>query len=338
MKPLLCASLLLIAVGGFLTVPTLGGQAPSPNPPATPPAAEDGQLDIQAPITESDKSGDIIFRGGKKRQVVIREVGKDFQIAADLVVSKAHKQMGADGKEEVNRTADITGNLKFTNSDTTVTSTRVFVDFGESKAVFSGEVVIVSRASDPKPEGKSSDGKAPASKSEPAKAKAVNLESKASSPDTQPAKEAPPAKPRKPTTVRCEQFEFNYETRQGVATGKLNIKQEERKATAERALIDDGKNIITLEDKVEMEEMRDGKPRIMKCARIVIETDNETWRAEDEDTVKINLTYTRKKPDPGKGKADGKANVKAGESKAPNGKAGESKAPEGKSPEGKAGS
>ncbi len=278
MKATLLAAVTLIVIAIVLSIPSLGGQAPKePSPPTV---GVLGKLKVAAAVSDGLPDGTMILRGNKRQRVVVIDPEKDMRIVADLM-------RVTDDRKTDRQTAEIEGNLKFTNADTAVTATKVLVEFNDSQATFTGNVQIVSRAKEPASEPK-------------AKVAAKTT----ASPDSEPAKASLPSKPRKPTTVLCEQFVFDYEARTGVATGKLNLKQDDRKATAERAVFDDAKNVITLEGMVEMEEMKDGKPRTMRCARIIIDTDAETWTAEDEATVQIDLTYT-KRPAKGKG-AEGK--------------------------------
>jgi lipopolysaccharide assembly outer membrane protein LptD (OstA) len=234
------------------------------------------------------------------QQIKVEEVGKDFKLFADLLLYFEEQE-----------TADIEGNLKFANPDSTVTADKAHATFNESKIVFTEKVVLISRRKEETPAPGKSPDETPAmgkSNGEPGKGGTADA-GKGDTAET--GKGKAPAPRSKKTTLTCDQLDFDYDTRIGVATGNLRIEQEGRSATAEKATFDDGQNILTLEGNVEMKEKKaDSKEeRTMKCEKIVINADEDNWGSEKTQAI-IPIKQKKKTPEPAKGKA-GKAESKA---------------------------
>lgn len=327
MRLIVVAIVFALAAFAFSTQAFPFGQAPATAP------AEDGRLNIVYPggMTRDAKAGAAVtvIKGKGKTQASIAEEGKDYKIIFDICTISEKKQLNPDTKkDELRQYGSFEGNLKFANPTTTVTATKALADFSEGKITFNGNVKVISRQREAKPEVV--DSTLRESKAPPAKSGATAAAGPGSA--APPAKEAPPPPKNNPTVLTCEQFEFDYDERQGTATGKLSITQDKRKATAERALFDDVKNIVTLLGNVDMEESREnqeGKPDKLKVIKIVIDVDAEQWDAE-EGTADLVIKRNPKKGADAKAKATesktgADAKAKAGESKSGEAKKSETK-------------
>ena len=107
--------------------------------------------------------------------------------------------------------ANATVQLKVVTRDSTITGAKLFADFDERTATITESVKITSH-------GKK-DGVAPGLRGEATK---------------------------KPITVLCERVDWDYDIRQGTATGNIRIFQDANRGTCNKIIYDEKRNIINL--------------------------------------------------------------------------------------------
>jgi lipopolysaccharide assembly outer membrane protein LptD (OstA) len=220
----------------------------------------------------------ILTPGGKVKQVTITEVGEDYEMVADRVEY-----------DERNDSAKGTGNLHFSDPDTTITGELIVVDFNQKLATVTGSVKLTSHGEEAK------DGK----------------DKKDEKDEDLPLKER---YRKKKTVMDCDQLDYWYKEKRAEAQGSLRFHQGDRRGTAGKAIYFEKDDRLLLEGAVRV---TNEKGETADAPQVTIDNKEDTMVADQG--VKIRFFVEEEEEAEGKakgksaGKAEGKAKGKAGE-------------------------
>lgn len=250
------------------------GREPAANEAAAAPVGKSGkdsggkkrEIKVQAGHWQYDNKRmlHILTPSDKVKQVTIREVGEDYQMVADRVEY-----------DDRNDTANGSGNLHFTDVDTTIVGDLVVVNFDEKRAVLTGNVTLTSHGEE----------------------------------TTDEDEEELPLKDRyrkKRTVVNCDQLDYWYKEKRAVATGNLRFKQGDRHGTAGTATYLEKDDILLLEGAVQV---TNKKGEIAKAPQVTIDNKQDTMAADQG--VEITFFVEEEEDEESGGKSSGKAKTES---------------------------
>ncbi|MBI3923139.1 MAG: LPS export ABC transporter periplasmic protein LptC [Armatimonadetes bacterium] len=247
-------------------------QQPAPNPPeekaagkpegkSQPPETEDKTREINVKADRAkynNKTGITTFTGN----VTVTQVGEKFTMVSDKV----------DYEEETD-TAKATGNMKFSDPDTTITGDLITAYFADKKALITGNVKLTSHGAEKQPA--TDKGKEPSEKKKDEKSEPLKEQYK-----------------KKKTVMTCDQIEYLYSEGKATATGNLKFSQEDKKGTAEKAIYLDDEQQLVLEGGAEVLNEKGEK---IRCRKAIIYIDEDTIDAEGVEAVLIRKEEKKKK-------------------------------------------
>ncbi|NCO42358.1 MAG: hypothetical protein COZ06_22415 [Armatimonadetes bacterium CG_4_10_14_3_um_filter_66_18] len=252
-------------------------QGAKPKASAAEPAADKKtkrEIEVEAGHLHYDNKRmlSILTPSEKVKQVTITEVGEDYQMVADRVEY-----------DERNDSAQGTGNLHFSDPDTTITGDLIVVDFNQKLATVTGNVKLTSHGEEAKP-GKDKQGE-----------KDEDL----------PLKER---YRKKKTVMDCDQIDYWYKEKRAEAHGNLRFHQENRRGTAGKATYFEKDDRLFLEGAVSV---TNEKGETAEAPQVTIDNKEDTLAADQGVKIRFFVEEEEETEGKAKGKAAGKAEGKA---------------------------
>lgn len=201
----------------------------------------------------------------------------------ETVLGKADLMKSAWGDK---KTVLMKGNVKFTHGDTLLTSDQVEYDQTAKTAVSPGKVVITNPDSDVS----GSKGNLYFQKRIGVLEGSVVMHIKPKAQDKPADKESVRAKLNELTTITCEKLEYQYKAKIATATGSVVFKQEKRSASADKAVYDESKELLTLTGNVRSVDENDQTFTAPGTVVISLKKGDEWMEAKDANaSFKIDL-------------------------------------------------
>lgn len=171
----------------------------------------------------------------------------------------------------------LKGGVTFTHDDTTLTSDQVTYDKKSSIATSPGKVSI----SDPECNITGDKGTANFDKKLGVLEGSVTMLVKPKpTEETTSDKDSIRAKMTKPTTITCPKVEYLYKSKIATLTGGVNFKQEKRSASAQKAIYDAKKELLTLSGDVKGID-EDGQTFSAPAVKMSLKKGDEWMEAEN---------------------------------------------------------
>lgn len=183
------------------------------------------------------------------------------------------------------------GNVKFTSSDTVMTSDQVTYDKQTKTAASPGKIGIT----DPECDITGDKGNADFNKKLGVIEGNVTMLLKPKSTDQTPQdKDSIRAKMTQPTTITCPKLQYLYKDKIATATGGVSFKQAKRSASANKAVYDAKKELLTLTGDVNGVD-EDGQTFSAPTVRISLKKGDEWMEAENASaSFKVDLNEEQK--------------------------------------------
>lgn len=178
------------------------------------------------------------------------------------------------------------GNVKFTHGDTVMTCDQVTYDKQTKTAVSPGKITIT----DPECDMTGDKGSAYFQKKlGVVEGNVVMLLKPKQTEQATADKDSVRGKLTKPTTVACPKLEYLYKDKIATATGPVHFKQDKRSASAQKAVYDSKKEILTLSGDVKGVD-EDGQTFSAPSVRISLKKGDEWMEAENfRGSFKVDL-------------------------------------------------
>lgn len=239
------AGLLCLSLAAVVTAQTRPGQL-SPTPPAAVPAANGpGQATGQGMVT---------IRNSPQGRAIYDDVRGIARMTRDVRVTQAGEDFILYADElTYNRPqnrAYATQKLRVETRNSTLRGDRLIADFNSRTLTLIGNVTISSHGE--------KDGIAPATKGIQAELR------------------------HKPSQLLCERADWDYEVRQGVATGNIRMIQADNRGTCRKLTFDEDKNIAHLDGEVRFS---DGKRRTLLCNDLTVYIDSDKVESRQPCTI-----------------------------------------------------
>jgi lipopolysaccharide export system protein LptA len=179
--------------------------------------------------------------------VRITQEGKDFILYADEMTYN-----------ENTRQAVATKNLRVESRDSTIKGDKIFADFNTKVITIQGNVVMTSHGA--------KDG------------------IKSSAPDAANKGSIRDELRHKPSRLTCTRIDYNYENRQAVVTGSIQMIQDANNGTCDRIVFDEAQNVAQLFGNVVF---HNGKRQTMRSSKIIVWIDQDKVGSDKPITIEI---------------------------------------------------
>ena len=237
----LASALAAVLVSSGAVVRAVENAAPSSAGSAAPVAA--AAAGTVPGATPTPGSGLVTIRNAPSGNVIYDDATEIARMTKDVTVTQAGEDfiLYADNLtyNRLKNQAVALGHLRVETRDSTLTGLKIFADFNTRIITVTGSVVISSHG---KQDGIAADKK--------------GFRDQLS---------------HKPSTLICDNVDWDYEVHQATVTGHISMIQADNRGTCDRIIYDEQKNVSDLEGNVKFS---DGKKRNFLCSQLTVFMDD----------------------------------------------------------------